>query len=182
MPSHFIHEVDRTIDRICHPEPTYTVKAMFARALEQVRIEETQAKVARMETEAGLQKQALIEALGLVVRAAEMVRYGLEMGRIDQMCSDELSAPLQLLFKARDLHESSLQTIAYEKAQIEDMQRTLNDAALWEQTPHTQDSDCTVNPRTLLCTVCDVDHSGTCSDCGARAFHKPGCSLYVEAQ
>ena len=84
-----------------------------------------------METEVSIQKESLTEMLGLLVRTAESVRYGLEMGRLAEMASDELSAPLALVFKARDLHESSLQTIAYEKAQIEDMQRELNDEACW---------------------------------------------------
>jgi hypothetical protein len=40
---------------------------------------------------------------------------------------------------------------------------------------HTQDSDCTVDPETGMCTVCRVDHTTACHVCGGRGFHKAGC-------
>ena len=41
---------------------------------------------------------------------------------------------------------------------------------------HSKDSDCDVNPETNACRQCGVDHSGApCADCGAVAFHAPGC-------
>jgi len=46
---------------------------------------------------------------------------------------------------------------------------------------HLQDSDCTVDPETLLCSVCGVDHGGECIDCGGRGFHKPNCP-WMEGQ
>lgn len=113
--------------------PDLPCEVQFERSNLLCDIEERSAKVARMEIEVVCQRDALIEALGLLVRTAETVRYGLEMGRLSQMESDELSAPLQLLFRSRDLHESSLETIAYEKAQIEDLQRTLNDSEYWTE-------------------------------------------------
>lgn len=41
---------------------------------------------------------------------------------------------------------------------------------------HTKDSDCTVDPETLLCSVCGVDHSDSCPECSGRGFHAEGCS------
>ena len=40
---------------------------------------------------------------------------------------------------------------------------------------HDQDADCTVDPSTLTCTTCGVDHSGECDRCHGRGFHKVGC-------
>lgn len=40
---------------------------------------------------------------------------------------------------------------------------------------HTKDSDCTINPDTLLCDACGVDHSDECPECGGRGFHKDTC-------
>lgn len=31
---------------------------------------------------------------------------------------------------------------------------------------HVRDSDCTIDPETLCCDVCGVDHSDECLDCG----------------
>lgn len=42
-------------------------------------------------------------------------------------------------------------------------------------TQHENDVDCTVDPETMLCTVCMVDHSETCPDCEGRGFHRPTC-------
>ena len=40
---------------------------------------------------------------------------------------------------------------------------------------HTKDSDCTVDPETMLCSECGVDHSDSCPDCGGWGFHKDAC-------
>lgn len=40
---------------------------------------------------------------------------------------------------------------------------------------HSHDLECTVNPATLCCEVCGVDHSDECLDCGGRGFHKETC-------
>lgn len=45
--------------------------------------------------------------------------------------------------------------------------------------PHDRDSDCDVDPKTLCCTICGVDHSGTCPECGGHGFHKPDCKEMV---
>jgi hypothetical protein len=46
---------------------------------------------------------------------------------------------------------------------------------------HLQDSDCTVNPDTLLCDVCGVMHDEDgCAECGGHAFHKPTCIHFCE--
>ena len=37
---------------------------------------------------------------------------------------------------------------------------------------HTQDSDCSVDPVTDLCTVCGVHHGEPCEHCGGRGFHR----------
>jgi len=42
-------------------------------------------------------------------------------------------------------------------------------------TEHTKDSDCTVDPTTNLCTICQVEHLDPCLDCGQRAYHKSDC-------
>lgn len=48
---------------------------------------------------------------------------------------------------------------------------------------HSQDSDCTVNPETLLCEVCGVYHGeDACPDCGGRGFHKPTCETLLRYQ
>lgn len=42
---------------------------------------------------------------------------------------------------------------------------------------HWTDSDCspTIDPRTMMCRVCGVDHSGTCPACGGHGFHTSMC-------
>ena len=40
---------------------------------------------------------------------------------------------------------------------------------------HCRDSDCIVNPSTLLCDVCGVSHSEGCDLCGGRGFHNFPC-------
>lgn len=46
-----------------------------------------------------------------------------------------------------------------------------------ETTPeHTRDEDCTVDRETACCTVCGVDHSDECPDCGGRGFHRHRCA------
>ena len=40
---------------------------------------------------------------------------------------------------------------------------------------HIDDSECTVDPDTLLCMYCGVDHSEQCIDCGRRGFHSDTC-------
>ncbi len=44
-----------------------------------------------------------------------------------------------------------------------------------ELSDHQKDSDCTVNPETLMCDGCGVDHSEECPDCGGRGFHQNEC-------
>lgn len=41
---------------------------------------------------------------------------------------------------------------------------------------HEEDGDCDVDPETLVCRVCGVDHSEQCEDCGGRGFHKATCA------
>jgi hypothetical protein len=45
---------------------------------------------------------------------------------------------------------------------------------------HQKDSDCTVDPATNSCSVCNVDHSGLCYECGGRGYHGVGC-VYSDA-
>lgn len=47
---------------------------------------------------------------------------------------------------------------------------------------HTKDSDCTVDPATLCCTTCGVDHSGQCSQCGGKGYHKETCPMLCDSQ
>lgn len=42
---------------------------------------------------------------------------------------------------------------------------------------HTKDTDCTVDPDTLCCTVCGVDHSEECLECGQRGYHAETCPI-----
>jgi hypothetical protein len=42
---------------------------------------------------------------------------------------------------------------------------------------HTADADCTVDPETLTCRECGVDHSSECPACRGRGFHRPSCRL-----
>lgn len=42
---------------------------------------------------------------------------------------------------------------------------------------HESDEECVVDPDTLACAVCGVDHSGPpCPSCGARAFYRSDCA------
>jgi hypothetical protein len=41
---------------------------------------------------------------------------------------------------------------------------------------HSKDSDCIVDPRTDLCTVCGVMHGEPCPDCGGKGFHTSACT------
>jgi hypothetical protein len=43
-------------------------------------------------------------------------------------------------------------------------------------TEHHHDSQCSVDPKTLCCTECGVDHSNPCLACGGHGFHKRGCA------
>lgn len=48
---------------------------------------------------------------------------------------------------------------------------------------HTKDSDCTVDPETLLCFECGVMHDEEgCYDCGGRGFHKPTCPILLREE
>ena len=40
---------------------------------------------------------------------------------------------------------------------------------------HTKDSDCTVDPTTLCCSLCGVSHSDPCGHCKGAGFHKEDC-------
>lgn len=60
------------------------------------------------------------------------------------------------------------------------MLSTHNSTPCWKD--HTQDSDCSVDPETLSCALCGVDHSGECLDCGGRGFHKPTCESQKHPQ
>ena len=46
-----------------------------------------------------------------------------------------------------------------------------------ELVEHTRDSDCTVDPETNLCSICGVEYSEPCIECGGHAFHLEGCTL-----
>ncbi len=46
----------------------------------------------------------------------------------------------------------------------------------YEVKRHTQDSDCTVDPETGLCTVCGVLHGEPCILCGGRGYHALDCA------
>lgn len=46
---------------------------------------------------------------------------------------------------------------------------------------HSKDSDCIIDPETLCCAICGIDHSDECLDCGGRGFHKPTCEWAVAA-
>jgi len=46
--------------------------------------------------------------------------------------------------------------------------------------PHTKDSDCTIDEDTACCVVCGVDHSEECLECGGRGYHKDTCSTMAE--
>lgn len=47
---------------------------------------------------------------------------------------------------------------------------------------HTQDSDCagSIDPQTMMCGVCHVDHSGECPVCHGHGYHLDGCSEIEE--
>jgi hypothetical protein len=40
---------------------------------------------------------------------------------------------------------------------------------------HSTDSDCTVDPHTLLCVYCGVMHGEPCPTCGGKGFHDADC-------
>lgn len=40
---------------------------------------------------------------------------------------------------------------------------------------HTRDEDCDVDPATLCCRGCGVDHGGECRSCSGHGFHREGC-------
>ena len=40
---------------------------------------------------------------------------------------------------------------------------------------HTKDSDCDVNPETMMCRECGVYHGLHCMACGGGGFHAPDC-------
>ena len=42
---------------------------------------------------------------------------------------------------------------------------------------HTKDEDCTVDPETLECTICQVYHGDPCEKCGGTGFHKGKCLI-----
>jgi len=42
---------------------------------------------------------------------------------------------------------------------------------------HTKDEDCTIDPETMSCIICGVDHDCTCPECGGHGFHKDNCPL-----
>jgi hypothetical protein len=43
---------------------------------------------------------------------------------------------------------------------------------------HLCDADCAghIDPETLCCTICGVDHNCECPTCGGHGFHKAGCA------
>lgn len=44
---------------------------------------------------------------------------------------------------------------------------------------HYKSSDCAVNPETLCCDLCGVDHSEECIECGHRGYHAETCNLML---
>jgi hypothetical protein len=47
---------------------------------------------------------------------------------------------------------------------------------------HTKDTDCNVDPDTMLCRICSVEHADQpCAHCGARAYHLDNCPTVVFA-
>jgi hypothetical protein len=47
---------------------------------------------------------------------------------------------------------------------------------------HVDDSECTVDPDTLLCVHCGVEHGEPCSFCGGRGFHRDHCETLLWGQ
>lgn len=43
---------------------------------------------------------------------------------------------------------------------------------------HSRQEDCTVDPETLCCIACGVDHSEECLDCGKRGYHASTCPQF----
>lgn len=48
-----------------------------------------------------------------------------------------------------------------------------------EQSEHAKDSDCSIDPRTDCCEVCEVYHGDPCPCCGQRGFHAEGCDALI---
>jgi hypothetical protein len=55
--------------------------------------------------------------------------------------------------------------------------KVIGDLASWFLPRHRQDSDCDLNPETLICRICQVDHGAPCPACGGRAFHNTPCAM-----
>lgn len=45
---------------------------------------------------------------------------------------------------------------------------------------HTQDSDCTLDPHTLCCSVCGVYHGDPCPRCNQHGYHDLRCPVYLD--
>lgn len=45
---------------------------------------------------------------------------------------------------------------------------------------HTRDTDCTVDPRTRVCTDCGAEHADPCDFCEGRAYHLPDCPVMTD--
>ncbi len=46
---------------------------------------------------------------------------------------------------------------------------------------HMRNEDCTVDPGTYCCSICDVSHGDPCAECGGRGFHRDSCGELCEA-
>lgn len=44
---------------------------------------------------------------------------------------------------------------------------------------HARDEHCSINGDTDCCTVCGVDHSQPCRDCGGGGFHSCDCAKLI---
>ena len=53
----------------------------------------------------------------------------------------------------------------------------IRDLESWLLPRHRQDSDCNVDPETLMCHTCHVDQDAPCPACGGRAYHNTPCTM-----
>lgn len=127
--------VTNIIHRYVRPTPRvlrFTVKAKSERSLLFEQMVEAQAKLETLTVQEEQMRALLCIALGTLTYKAEESKFRIETRQWNLM-AECLDADYRNVVAASGQLAEAHQTIKYTALQIEDMQRTLDDSALWEQ-------------------------------------------------
>ncbi len=110
-----------------------SLKEQFRRSVLMADVEERQQKIAAIEQAQEARRDTLIVSLGALAYHAEQAKYRLEQKQWKRLEDDSLFIAVESARDAITALNEGEETIAEHNRQIEDLQRDLNDAALWDE-------------------------------------------------